>query len=457
MKTALRFLAGLLCLLCLSGCGLSSLMNPPPKEEGGKVLNIFCWNQEFKSRLERFYPGYNRATHMIGDVKVNWVIVPNTSSIYQMMLDEALADQDNVPADDKVDIFLVEADFAKQYVQVPGKAISLQALGLTEQELSEQFPYTRMVAMDADGIQRGISWQACPGAMVYRRDIARKVFGTDDPRAVQQAVSSWGQFDAAAARMAAAGFRMVAGFEDTFRVFMNNMQGPWVNERGEIVMDPAVKSWVEQTRRYTELRYNHRCKLWDKEWSRSVRGDVFCYFGPAWLIDYSLAPFSLEQEEKDGGLRERGNGTFGEWAVCRGPQSYFWGGTWICAAEGTDNPELVADIMRVMCCDPMNAKAMAHGVNEFVNNRSAMRELAENEHFGVPFLGGQNYYRTLYDSAEQISMQNTTPYDWAIVEALQSTYRRYYRGEISEAEAHTQFIESVREVYPELHAVPAAE
>ncbi len=26
--------------------------------DDGKVLNIYCWNEEFKSRLEDHYPGY---------------------------------------------------------------------------------------------------------------------------------------------------------------------------------------------------------------------------------------------------------------------------------------------------------------------------------------------------------------------------------------------------------------
>ncbi|MBR3347179.1 MAG: hypothetical protein IKG37_08885, partial [Solobacterium sp.] len=28
--------------------------------EEGKVLNIYCWNEEFKSRLEDHYPGYEK-------------------------------------------------------------------------------------------------------------------------------------------------------------------------------------------------------------------------------------------------------------------------------------------------------------------------------------------------------------------------------------------------------------
>lgn len=41
-----------------------------PAEDTGKVLNIYCWNEEFKSRITAHYPDYKEvdATHgKIGD------------------------------------------------------------------------------------------------------------------------------------------------------------------------------------------------------------------------------------------------------------------------------------------------------------------------------------------------------------------------------------------------------
>ena len=59
----------------------------------GKVLNIYAWNEEFKSRLTAHYPGYEEVdgTHgKIGDVDVNWVIVPSDDNAYQNNLDQQL-------------------------------------------------------------------------------------------------------------------------------------------------------------------------------------------------------------------------------------------------------------------------------------------------------------------------------------------------------------------------------
>mgnify|MGYP000837398926 CR=1 FL=1 len=87
--------------------------------DDGKVLNIYCWNEEFKSRITAHYPDYKEvdATHgKIGDVDVVWNITPSDDNAYQNNLDAALLNQQDAPADDKIDIFLVEADNALKYV-----------------------------------------------------------------------------------------------------------------------------------------------------------------------------------------------------------------------------------------------------------------------------------------------------------------------------------------------------
>ena len=79
--------------------------------DDGKVLNIYCWNEEFKSRITDHYPGYEEvdATHgKIGDVEVNWNITPNDDNAYQNNLDTTLLSQADAAADDKIDLFLLK-------------------------------------------------------------------------------------------------------------------------------------------------------------------------------------------------------------------------------------------------------------------------------------------------------------------------------------------------------------
>ncbi len=155
----------------------------------GKTLNIQCWNTEFQSRITDHYPGYEKVddTHgKIGDVDVVWTITPSDDNAYQNNLDSILPDNANADPDSRVDIFLVEADYALKYMNAdPAVAMSMDELGITSDDLSKQYQYTKDIVTDSNGEQRGISWQACSAGLIYNREAAKEVLGTDDPDEVQ--------------------------------------------------------------------------------------------------------------------------------------------------------------------------------------------------------------------------------------------------------------------------------
>ncbi len=133
----------------------------------GKVLNIYCWNEEFKSRITDHYPGYEEVdatTGKIGDVTVKWNITPNDDNAYQNNLDAALLKQADAAADDKIDLFLVEADYALKYVDTD-YTMAVSDLGITDADLANQYQYTKDIVTDSNGVLKGVSWQGCPGVL----------------------------------------------------------------------------------------------------------------------------------------------------------------------------------------------------------------------------------------------------------------------------------------------------
>ncbi len=424
---------------------------PAPASTQGKVLRIYCWNDEFQRRLTAFYPGYNDTTKMIGDIKVEWVTTPNENNAYQNALDEALLNQASAPADQKVDLFLVEADYARKYTSADaGVAMSIADVGLTEADLADQFQYTKDVVSDENGIQRGTSWQGCPGVMIYNRSIAKAVLGSDDPKVVQTAVADWNTFNATAAKMKEKGYLISAGWDDTYRTYSNNAEGKWVDDSGKITIQPAIDRWTNDTKTLVDKGYVGKYDLWAAEWGNGALGTAFSYFGPAWFIDFCLAGYTMQTKEADGGKPEAGNGTYGDWAVCAGPEGYFWGGTWMCAAEGSDNVELIADMMKVMTCSADTAKKLTKECNEFANNKTAMKEIAEDATFGSVFLGGQNFIAAMYDSADTIDMSNLTAYDQGLNESYQKYMHEYFAGTVTKEAALDNFFKEAIEKYPEL-------
>lgn len=412
----------------------------------GKVINIYVWNDEFKARYEDYY-----SSKLPAGYTVNFVTTPSENNAYQNALDEALLNQDSAAADDKVDMFLVEADYILKYVNSDA-TLDLKDIGITDQDMSKQYDYTKVIAQDASGAQKGISWQGCPGLYIYRRSIAKDVLGTDDPAEVQKSINDWDSFNKTAALMKEKGYYMVSGFDDTYRTFSNNVSAPWV-DGNKIVIDPKMEKWVEQTKEYTDKGYNQKTILWASEWAagQGPEGKVFGYFMPAWGVDFVMAGNSLAKAEADGGKQEVGNGCYGDWAATTGPESYNWGGTWLCAAKGTDNPQIVADIMKTICCDDATMKKIVEEKNDFANNKTVMEELAKSDYKSA-FLGGQNPLQMYCDAAEKIDMSKISPYDQGLNEEFQTAMHDYFNGTVDKDTALKNFYTAVSEKYPELQA-----
>ena len=300
--------------------------------------------------------------------------------------------------------------------------------------------YVWQVGQDDDGIQRAISYQITPAGIYYRRDIAKEVFGTDDPAEVQKKVADWDTFKATAEELKEKGYQMTSTVNDSYRVFSNNVSTPWVVD-GKITVDDNIKNWVDMSKEMVDAGETATYELWSDDWSKGFFKDsnVFAYFGPAWFIDFSMSADQDGSVGKDGG-----------WAATEGPQGFYWGGTWITAATGTDNPTLVADIMRTMTTNVDVMKEIVTADNDFINNKPAMEEMAADESYGDAVLGGQNPLAMFCAGADKIDLSNMSIYDQGCNEEFQNAMKNYFEGNATYDEALDLFYKAVVEKYPEL-------
>jgi hypothetical protein len=437
-----KALSVLLAAASVSSLVAGSALTIQAEEAEGSVLNIYCWNEEFKTRLTDHYAAYEEVdatTGKIGDITVKWNITPSDDNAYQNNLDETLLKQADASADDKIDLFLVEADYALKYVNTD-YTMSIADLGITDEEVADQYQYTKDVVTDSDGNLKGLSWQGCPGVLVYRRDIANEVFGTDDPAVIQEKVADWDAFNATAAELKEAGYQITASVNDTYRVYSNNVSTPWVVD-GTITIDDNLLNWVEESKALVDAGETGTSELWSDDWNKGFYNDsnVFCYFGPAWLIDFCMAADSEGSVAYDGG-----------WAATEGPQGFYWGGTWICAATGTDNEATIADIMRALTTDEDVMTEIVTADNDFVNNKAVMEAMAEDESYGDDVLGGQNPLAMFCAGADKIDLSNLSIYDQGCNEEFQNAMKNYFEGNADLDEALDLFYTAVEEKYPEL-------
>ena len=411
-------------------------------EDTGKVLNIYCWNDEFQRRIIAHYPGYEEVdatTGKIGDVEVKWNITPSDDNAYQNNLDETLLKQADAADDDKIDMFLLEADYALKYVD-SDYTMPVADLGITDEDLSKQYQYTKDIVTDSNGNLKGVSWQGCPGVLFYNRDAAAEVLGTEDPAEVQEYVKDWATFNETATKLKEAGYKITATVNDSYRVYSNNVTTKWVSDDNKVQIDDNIKAWVDDSKALVDAGETTTAELWSDDWSKGFYpdGKVFCYFGPAWLVNFSMAA------DTEGSI-----GYNGRWGATEGPQGFYWGGTWCAAATGTDNANLVKDIMLKMTTDDTIMKEIIEQDDDFVNNQDVIAEMASSD-YSSKILGGQNPLGIYSAGVETLDLSNISKYDQGCNEEFQGAMKNYFDGNATYDEALQQFYTAIKEKYPEL-------
>ena len=418
--------------------------------EEGKVINIYSWNDEFRERVEAVYPEVKETskdgtvTTLKDGTEIHWIVNPNQDGVYQQKLDEALMNQASASADDKVDIFLSETDYVYKYTDAEADvAMPLKDLGIDpESDLVDQYSFTKVTASDANGVQRGSTWQCCPGLLVYRRDIAKEVFGTDDPQKVGEKVKDWDTIKATAGELKAKGYYTFSSYADTFRLYGNSIAQSWVSP-GETVIkvDQKIMDWVKDSMEWLDAGYLDKNVKgqWNDDWNKAMGSSskVFAFLFPAWGIDFTLNP------NWDGGD--------GMWAVTNPPQEYNWGGSYIHACTGTDNPQHVKDIILALTADKNNLLKISKEYSDFTNTQSGMQEAAvHDDEFSSDFLGGQNAFTYFAPVAENIQIAPLSAYDQGCVELIQNSFSDYFQGQVDFEKAKANFETAIRERYPDI-------
>ena len=437
----------------LAGCGGStdsgSGSGGAESTEEGKVINIYSWNDEFRTRLEAVYPEVESTsddgtvTTLKDGTEIHWIINPNQDGVYQQKLDEALLNQADAAADDKVDIFLSETDYVFKYTDADANvAMPLTDLGIDpDTELADQYEFTKTTASDQNGVQRGSTWQCCPGLLVYRRDIAKDVFGTDDPQKVGEKVKDWDTLKATAEELKEKGYYTFASYADTFRLYGNSIDEPWVESGDTVVkVNQNIMDWVNDSKEWLDAGYFDSTVKgqWNDDWNKAMSSSskVFAFLFPAWGIDFTLNP-NWDGEE-------------GAWAVTNPPQEYNWGGSYIHACTGTDNPEHVKDIILSLTADKDNLLKISKDYLDYTNTVSGMQEAAQSDEFASDFLGGQNAYEYYAPVAENIQIAPLSAYDQGCVELIQNSFSDYFQVNVDFDRAKENFETAIKERYPDI-------
>ncbi len=153
-------------------------------------------------------------------------------------------------------------------------------------------------------------------------------------------------------------------------------------------------------------------------------GMFFGFFYSTWGINFTLMGNALADSSKPA---EKGNGIYGDYAVCEGPQAYYW------AVHGCVRRRepiiflFIRDLMKRLTCDTKTMKQITLDTQDYTNNKKAMDEIAKSD-YQSDFLGGQNHIALFAESAKKIDMSNISDYDKDCNEQIQQCLHPYFEG-----------------------------
>lgn len=402
----------------------AAVMEAPSTEGWDESMKIYAysWNDEFGSRLQYVLDKYPEYTDYVEYVNLG---CSGTDGTYQAAIDTLIANNDaKFPS-----IIAADNDVAKYYSET-ATTLSMSEVGITADMYANAYQYTVDYAT-FDGELKAVTWQATPGSLVYRADIAEEVLGGSDHDTVQAAVATWDAFFETADKMKEAGYYMTAGPDEIKYACFDQQTQPWVKDE-VLSLDSSVSDYFELSKKLYDGGYTQNGSMWDAVWNAGYEGDVFCYFGCTWSVYWCMV--------FDEAAKEAGTSTYGNWRVTEGPVGYHWGGTYLMVVDGCPNVELAGFLLYSLCCDEEIMYTVACDTLDFVNNKAAIAKEIANGDGASPILGGQNPVETWDAAARLIDLSNASYLDSAIKVSIDKAAIAYNSGELADVEAAVQYV-----------------
>lgn len=416
-----------------------------PAADGG-VLEVYAFTDEVPGMIEKYLTAHPELGYT-----VNATIKSSDEGAYQPALDMALPDAKSAP-----DIYAAESAFVLKYTQgdmsqyaLPYKDLGIDVEGATK--AADIASYTIDIGTNSNGDLVALGYQATGGAFIYRRSIAKDTWGSDDPATVKEKIGggsgNWDKFWAAAEDLKAKGYAIVSGDGDIWHAVENSSDKGWI-EDGKLVIDPKREAFMEISKKLVDNKYHNDTADWTEGWFADMNsnGTAFGFFGPAWLINYTIG--------QNCGTEEDGNSSFGDWAVCESPIGFFWGGTWVIASKYVPErgkTDIVKAIIEWITLDATETGLQYLWANGTYDPESGTKDtvaagaVMSVSNGEVPFLGGQNMFDVFVPANASANGKNLTQYDATINGYWREAVKNYAHGDMAYDEAIEFFKNQVKE------------
>lgn len=386
------------------------------------------WNDDFRDMMETYFIPRNQ--ELMENVEIKWI---NTEIVnYANDVETRLENGESI------DIFLGNDDMAPRFVNNE-KVAFLSELGIDADDTSEQYDFTRVLASDADGNQKGSAFTAEPGIIIYRADYAEQYLGITNHEEMQELLSSWDTFLSTAQKLnekSDGKIKMVTNSSEVWMSIDAAMTGNWTTDGKLDVSDDTVNKWLNYIKDLGDCGAYRSSTVMGDDWYNAVSSGVFCFFTAPWL-NKNVSSTTAEIDTIFYAA-QKGGKSMGKWKTALAPNGFSYGGYWLYSSSNSKNKELVGKIIKEFTCNSEFMKLLALGNMAYVNNIAAIEELSE-INIDNPLFDGEDAFSGYHQAASELKISTPSIYDADISKLLYNQAVSYKNKKTTAEEAAYKF------------------
>lgn len=443
MKKVLSLALAAVLTLSLVACGSDNKTNDSNDnnnqgnaDNGEEQITLTVWTlaDDLKQFAERY-------TELNPNVKIN--VEVTAPADYPTMLTTALGAKSS-----DVDIIVGEPQMLPNFYEA-GFFEDLSQLG-AEEFKGTIADYVFDVGSDENGVIRALSYQVTPGSIIYRRDLAKEVWGTDDPAEIAEKFATFDAILKSAEEVKAAGYRM---FSDSGNLrWFANKDGAWVVD-GKLNVTQARLDYMDAAVKLYQDELVAFAPEWSAAWYASMAGELPLNAGWSELdeVESSDTTQIMAYALPSWGaliVRDNAGDNKGQFGLASGPSSFFGGGTFLGINAYSKNKEAAWDFLKFCTANEETAQWwLEESEGDVVSNIAV---LEANTDYANESFGGQNTYTFYAEEAKAIDTSLITGYDDTIGGYWGTAIENIQQGLMNKEEAIEDFYIQVQSTYPDI-------
>lgn len=386
------------------------------------TLEVWGWTTDPQYQIEAFEKAYPNVT-------VNYTMI---GTDYDTKMQTIVDNRTEGP-----DVFYADVKTVKNYIESDAwETLTDDPYNI---DVSDSEDYTVKLGSDSDGNVKALSYQATPGGFWYKRDLAKKYLGTDDPDEISEMLSTTeGMLDVAEKLKEGSNgeTHMFASYKDLWQFANYGMRSvAWV-DGDKFQMDDYIPEFFDLAKTVRDNDYDAKIDTWSEAWYASCADDsVFGYAEPTWGLQYVIQTGAPDSE--------------GNWGIASMPAAYFNGGSYLGVYQESQNKELAAEYVKFVCTNKDFLTQYANDKGDYTSLKSVNKEIADSG-YEESWCAGQNTFKFFSDQMDKINTDIVTKYDDTIGNLMLNNVDLYLNGQLDKDAAIAQFKDDVASNYRRL-------